>query len=154
MLIIFHYKSIYDFSHFADVSSATSYNSQLTLFVHAVFLPAVAVQSLKFDTNRWCRPSIVTVTAYHHRLVRSMADLAWSAGVMGAYYESSMAGIVGQIVQWLCCVQFRCVPFYTACYIWWNTSECVQILVQPLGIIPLGFQEDIQDATHTPKWEG
>ena len=38
------------------------------------------------------------VTAYHHRLVRSMADPAWSARVTGGYYKSSMAGIVGQIV--------------------------------------------------------
>ena len=54
--------------------------------------------------------------AYHHRLVKSMADPAWSARVMGAYYESSMAGIVGQIVQRLCRVQFQHVPFYVACY--------------------------------------
>ena len=52
--------------------------------------------SLPYDT--------VMVMAYHHGLVRSMANLAWSARVTGAYYKSSMAGIVGQIVQWLCCV--------------------------------------------------
>ena len=56
------------------------------------------------------------VMAYRHGLVRSMANPAWSAGVMGASYKSSMAGIVGQIVQWLCHVQFQHVPFYAACY--------------------------------------
>ena len=59
----------------------------------------------------------VMVTAYRHGLVRSMADPVWSAGVTGAYYKSSMAGIVGQIVQLLCHVQFQRVPFYAACYI-------------------------------------
>ena len=45
-----------------------------------------------------------------------MAAPAWSAGVTGAYELSSMAGKMGQIVQRLCRVQFRHVPFYAACY--------------------------------------
>ena len=45
-----------------------------------------------------------------------MAAPAWSAGVMGAYELSSMAGKMGQIVQRLCRVQFWHVPFYAACY--------------------------------------
>ena len=45
-----------------------------------------------------------------------MAAPAWSAGVTGAYELSSMAGKMGQIVQRLCRVQFRRVPFYAACY--------------------------------------
>ena len=59
---------------------------------------------------------VMVTTAFCHGLIRSMADLAWSAGVMGVYYESSMAGIlvVGQIVQQLCHVQFWCVLFYMA----------------------------------------
>ena len=48
---------------------------------------------------------------------RSTATLAWYTGVMGAYDRSNLAGKVGQIVQRLCRVQFRHVPFYAACYI-------------------------------------
>ena len=100
-------------------------------------MKSISAPSLHFPAT------IVMVMAYCHRLVRSMANPAWSAGVMGAYYESSMAGIVGQIVQQLCHVQFQHVPFYMACYIWWNMSECVRIPVQPLGIVPPGFQQEV-----------